>query len=321
MRILLTGGAGFIGSHIAERLLEQGHEVVIVDNLSTGSKDNLSPIFSSDKYLGKFKFYPFSITNKEVLEELFAAEKFDIINHHAAQVDVRKSVLDPVFDAQVNVIGSLNLLILACKYKVRKFIYASTGGALYGEAQYLPVDECHPINPKAPYGVSKYVCEKYLELYNRLYGLPFVALRYGNVYGPRQNPLGENGVNAIFIGKMLRGETPTIFGTGDQLRDYVYIDDVVEANILAMESDFSGSFNIGTGEGISVNRIYQELQTILSFTKPAIYAPARPGEVEKIYLNSEKANSTFGWQPRVSFSEGLARTVEWFRTHPERYLI
>jgi UDP-glucose 4-epimerase len=227
MKILVTGGAGFIGSHVVDAYLELGHEVVVVDNLSSGSIENLNP---------KAKFYKMDIRDSDI-EDLFKNEKPDIVNHHAAQMDVRKSVEDPIYDADVNIIGSLNLLQNCIRYGVKKFIFASTGGAIYGEQDYFPADEEHPTRPLSPYGVAKLTVEKYLYFYKEVHGLNYVVLRYANIYGPRQNPHGEAGVVAIFTSKMLKGEQPVINGDGFQTRDYTFVGDVVRANVLALNYD------------------------------------------------------------------------------------
>jgi UDP-glucose 4-epimerase len=304
MKILVTGGAGFIGSNLVDALIKEKHKVVIVDDLSTGFEKNINP---------QAKFYLADIADAKMMKRIFELEKPEIINHHAAQIDVRKSVEEPIFDAQVNVIGSINLIQQAVAHKVRKFIYISTGGAIYGEPQFLPVTEDHPINPECNYGITKHTVEHYLYLYNLLYGIKYTTLRYPNVYGPRQNPLGEAGVNAIFIHQMLSGITPTIFGDGEQLRDYVFIEDIVQANILALDKGDNSAYNIGTGIGTSVNQIYRELQKIIGFQHEPKYAPPRQGEIYKIYLNADKARRELDWNPRVSFAEGLMHTVEWHK--------
>ena len=228
-------------------------------------------------------------------------------------MDVRRSVQDPIFDAESNIVGSLNLILHSVKYGVKKFIYASTGGAVYGEPQYLPVREDHPINPISQYGISKHTVEHYLHLYSLHSGFKYVVLRYPNVFGPRQNPKGEAGVNAIFIGLMLNGERPSIFGDGEQLRDYVFVSDVVEANLLALMNGENQVYNIGSGVGISVNAIYSKLSDLLGFKEKAVYAQPRKGEIFKIYLDSSKARNELGWKPAMKFDEGLATTLAWFR--------
>ncbi len=308
-KILVTGGAGFIGSNVVDRLIKEGHKVVVVDDLSTGFKRNLNK---------QAKFYEIDIRDRG-MENIFKKEKFDYVIHHAAQMDVRRSTKEPEFDAEVNILGSLNLILNSQKYGVKKFIYASTGGAIYGEAKYLPADEKHSVNPLSQYGISKHTVEHYLYLYKALYGLNYTVLRYPNVFGPRQNPeINEAGVNSIFIGLMLKGKIPTIFGDGEQLRDYTYVDDVVEANLLAIEKGTNEILNIGTGVGVSVNQIFEMLAKILDFKEKAIYAAPREGEIQRIYLDAAKAGDVLGWRPKVSFEEGLKRTVEWWRKQEER---
>jgi UDP-glucose 4-epimerase len=304
MKILVTGGAGFIGSHVVDRYISEGHEVAVVDNLSTGFRENLNP---------KAKFYEADICNAKGIEEIFQREHPEVLNHHAAQMDVRHSVDDPVFDATTNILGSLNLILASVKYQVRKFIYISTGGAIYGEPKYLPVDESHPINPESQYGISKHTVEHYLYLYSHQSGLTYTILRYPNVYGPRQNPKGEAGVIAIFIGKMLEGVTPTIFGSGEAVRDYVHVSDIVQANFLALTKGNNDFFNIGSGIGTTVNEIYRLLSRAVSFRAPANYAPPRTGEIQKIYLNAEKAKRELGWTSQLSLERGLRVTLEWVK--------
>lgn len=303
MKIIVTGGAGFIGSNVVDGFLKEGYQVVIIDNLSTGLERNINP---------QAKFYCADIRDRDAIRQIFEEERPDYVDHHAAQIDVRKSTDDPIFDAECNIFGSLNIITNAIRTGVRKIIYSSTGGAVYGEPEYLPVDEHHPIKPECQYGISKHTVEHYLYLYSLHYGIRYTALRYSNVYGPRQNPFGEAGVNAIFIGKMAGGEIPTIFGDGEQLRDYIYVDDVVRANILAIEKGDNQILNIGSGSGISVNQVYAELSEIFSFPYLPQYAPPRTGEIQRIYLDNTKARQEMGWQPTIEFREGLKRTVEWF---------
>jgi len=310
LKVLVTGGAGFIGSQVADRLIEEGHEVAIVDNLSTGFRENIHP---------RAKLYEADIRDASRLREIFDAERPECVNHHAAQIDVRRSVEDPEFDARTNILGSLDLLTHAVRTGVRKFIYVSTGGAVYGEPEYFPVDEDHPIRPEAPYGVSKHTVEHYLFLHSLHYKLAYTVLRYANVYGPRQNPNGEAGVNAIFIGSMLQGSTPTIFGDGEQVRDYVYVGDVVEANMRALESGDGRAFNIGSGVGTTVNEVYSKIADIIGFPRPPNYAPPRTGELQKIYLDVSRAGRELGWTPQVKFRDGLARTVEWFKARRDKF--
>jgi len=304
LKVLVTGGAGFIGSHVVDALVEAGHEVVIVDDLSTGRASNINP---------RARFYQMDIRDPH-LSEVFEQERFDIVNHHAAQMDVRKSVADPLFDADVNIRGSLNLLECARKSGVRKIVYISTGGAVYGEPEYLPCDEAHPVNPICPYGASKHTVEHYLYMYRVLHGLAYAVLRYPNVYGPRQDPNGEAGVVAIFIGQMLAGKQPTIFGSGEQERDFVYVGDCARANLLAMEDHVQGIFNIGSGRGTTINQIYALLSEITGYRRPPVYGPPRAGETFRIFLDATKARREMGWAPQVSLEEGLRRTVAYFRT-------
>jgi UDP-glucose 4-epimerase len=302
VRILVTGGAGFIGSHVVDRYVALGHDVAVFDNLSSGFREFVHPAA---------RFIHADLTDADAVEAAVAATGPEIVNHHAAQIDVRRSVSDPVFDATTNILGGLRLLEACTRHGVRKFVYASTGGALYGEGRSLPATEEHPVNPEAPYGVSKHTLEHYLYLWKLLHGLDYTVLRYPNVYGPRQNPHGEAGVNAIFIGLMLHGKPPRIFGTGEQVRDYLYVDDVVEGNVLALERGSGEMVNLGTGVGTSVNDIVRELKRIIGFPGEAIHEAARPGEIQRIYLDATRAKQVLGWGPRVEFSEGLRRTVEW----------
>ena len=301
--VLVTGGAGFIGSHLVDRLLSLDHKVVVIDNLSTGKLKNLNPAAT---------FHHLDITQPSVTE-VFTREQPDVVFHLAAQISVSESTKDPFHDSNVNVFGTLRLLEAARRCGIEKFIYSSTGGALYGEPETDPCTEEHPILPVSPYGMSKYVAELYLDLYHRLYQINFTTLRYGNVYGPRQESGGEAGVVAIFTQAMLEGKQPQIYGDGDQARDFVFVDDVVEANLLAMTKGDGGAFNIGTGEKTSVNHIFESLQSIIKYRWGAEHGPARQGEVYKISLDSSKAASALGWTPQVGMEEGLIQTVEFFR--------
>jgi UDP-glucose 4-epimerase len=303
MKVLVTGGAGFIGSHVVDAYLEQGHQVVVVDDLSTGKRENVD---------SRARLYAVDIRDEE-LEEVFAVEKPDIVNHHAAKASVRESMIEPVLYADVNVLGSLNLLEQSRKHEVRKFIYISTGGAVYGEPEYLPADEAHPIHPLDPYGVSKAGFEHYLPLYRTHYGLPFTVLRYANVYGPRQDPLGEAGVVAIFTGQMLAGEQAVINGSGEQERDFVYVGDAARANVLSLDRGDGGIYNIGTGIGTSINEIFAELKGATGYDLPEVHGPPKAGEVFKVYLGVDKAARELDWQPVVNLRKGLDLTVEYFR--------
>lgn len=302
-RALVTGGAGFIGSHLVDRLVELGHHVVVVDNLSTGRLHNLNTAAT---------FSHMDISTPAI-DSLFDKEHPEVIFHHAAQASVIASVQDPVRDAEVNVLGSLRLIDNALKHGTEKFVFASTGGAIYGDPKYLPCDEEHPIAPLSPYGLSKYVVEQYLDLLHQTRGLNYTALRYANVYGPRQDPQGEAGVVAIFTRLMLEGERPKIFGTGEQERDFVYVSDVVEANLVAANAPSGRVYNIGTGVGTSVNGIFQMLKEALKYRWKPDYEPARPGEVFKISLDISRAREELGWTPSVSLEEGLNLTLEHFK--------
>lgn len=299
-KILVTGGAGFIGSHVVDLFLAQGYEVVVLDDLSSGRRSNLNP---------KATFYQLDIRSPEV-RDVFAAERPDYVSHHAAQAEVRRSVAEPLFDAQVNILGSLNLLECAREFNVKHFVYISSGGAAYGEPETLPCREDHPVNPICPYGASKHTVEHYLYMYCANYGLNYTVLRYANVFGPRQNPLGEAGVVAIFAGKMLAGESPMIYGDGEQTRDFVYVGDCAYANYLAVTvSHQPGIYNIGWGRPTSINEIFFALAKITGYDRPIQYGPAQLGDIRHIYLDATKANRGFGWKPTLTLEEGLEKTV------------
>lgn len=303
MKVLVTGGAGFIGSHVVDCYLENGFDVVIVDDLSTGRRSNLNP---------QAKFYEIDIRSPQ-LEQIFLDEKPDFINHHAAQMNVRRSVVEPLFDADVNILGSLNLIECAKRHQVKRFIYISTGGAVYGEPVYLPCDESHPVNPICQYGASKHTVEHYLFMYHYNYGLNYNVIRYPNVYGPRQDPHGEAGVIAIFTGQMLSGEQTVINGDGNQERDFVYVGDCANANLLATTSEHANTiYNLGCGRGSSVNQIHDLLKKITRYDKSPEYGPGKLGETRKIYLDAAKANKELGWKPLVSLEDGLSLTVKYF---------
>jgi UDP-glucose 4-epimerase len=304
MRVLVTGGAGFIGSHVAERFVELGHEVAVFDDLSSGFREFVH---------SRARFIPGDLRDADLVDRCLAEFRPEVVDHHAAQIDVRRSVDDPRHDAAVNILGTLGLLQGCVRHGVRKVVYASTGGAIYGEGRQLPATEEHPVNPESPYGVSKHTVEHYLYLWKLLYGLDYTSLRYPNVYGPRQNPHGEAGVNAIFIGRMLEGKAPRIFGDGTAVRDYLYVADVVEANRLALERGSGEILNLGTGVGTSVNDIVRELAAILDFREPPVHEAARAGEIQRIYLDASRAGRVLGWKPTVGFAEGLRRTVDYFR--------
>lgn len=303
MNILVTGGAGFIGSHVADAYLKASHSVLVVDDLSSGIEENVPR---------DARFFPVDIRDDAALAEVFQKQRIDVVNHHAAQMDVRKSVDDPVFDASVNIIGTLNLLELSLRHRVRKFIFASTGGAIYGEQERFPADEQHPLRPLSPYGIAKSSVERYLHYYHEIHGLSSVSLRYSNVYGPRQNPCGEAGVVAIFTERMLKGEQPIVHGDGLQTRDYVYVGDAVRANILALEYPHTDVFNIGTGVETDVNTIYQKLKSLTNARCAEKHGPPKKGEQLRSVLSYEKIRTTLGWSPEVDIDEGLRRTVAFF---------
>lgn len=334
--VLVTGGAGFIGSHIVDLLIKNNYGVVIVDDLSSGREENINQ---------KAKFYKLNITDQKGLAEVFKKEKPDYVCHEAAQISVSFSVRDPLFDAQTNILGSLNLLkCCLLNHQVKGIVFASSGGTIYGEPEHFPITEDYPFSPQSPYGISKVTVEHYLDFYQKNYHLPYVALRYGNVYGPRQDPYGEAGVIAIFIEKMLKGEIPTINGDGEYIRDYIYVEDVAQANLLALknmvklskvvremekarekekeeaeteteakpEIKFNG-LNLGAGEGVSVNEIFSLLKEIIKFPHPAHYGPPRAGDLRKNILDCRLIKEVLGWQSQFDFSAGLEKTVNWFK--------
>lgn len=305
MNILVTGGAGFIGSQIADAYIKAGHNVIIADNMSTGVKEFINP---------KAKFYELDIRGEKI-SEVFENHKIDVINHHAAQIDLRKSVEDPKYDVDVNVNGSINLLQNAIKYGVKKFIFASTGGAIYGEHDYFPADEKHPTRPYAPYGINKNTIEKYLFYYNHVYGLDYVVFRYANVYGPRQNPFGECGVVAIFTDKMLKGTLPLINGDGKQTRDYVYVGDVVKANVLALNAKGPVTYNIGTSVETDVNYIFDKVNEYAGTGYKENHGPPKKGEQRRSVLSYEKIKKELGWEPDVDMAKGLELTIDYFKKH------
>lgn len=305
-RILVTGGAGFIGSHVAERLLVEGHQVAVLDNLSTGRREHVPP---------QAEFFLMDITSSEAAD-LVKSWKPDFLVHHAAQMSVRFSVADPVADARDNILGTLNLLQAAVQVPVQRVIFASTGGAIYGDAAPVPARETDSPWPDCPYGVAKLAVEHYLRFYRREFGLNFVSLRYANVYGPRQNGLGEAGVVAIFIEKFLAGQQPIINGDGRQTRDFVYVGDVVTANLLALGYPGSGIFNIGTGRETDILTIYLKLQNLTGSPLGPVHGPPKPGEQRRSALNADLARQKLGWQPTVDLDTGLARTVAAFRHRP-----
>jgi len=302
-KAIVTGGVGFIGSNLVDALIKEGHQVTIIDDLSTGRKENLNP---------RAKFHQVDIRSV-VVDKIFEEEKPDYLFHLAAQMNVRASVEDPKFDADVNIRGGINLLQSAEKHNVKKVIFSSTGGAIYGEQNYFPADEEHPARPVSPYGVSKLSFEKYLHYFQVEYGLEYVSLRYANVYGPRQSHLGEAGVVAIFYDRLLAGREAIINGDGKQTRDYVYVDDVVRVNLRAMDYDRSDVFNIGTGVETDVNAIFEMVRQQSGSTQEEKHGPAMPGEQKRSVITFEKAQKNLGWRPKVTLKEGLRLTGEYFK--------
>jgi UDP-glucose 4-epimerase len=306
LKVLVTGGAGFIGSHVADRLLADGHEVVIVDDLSTGHVEHLP---------ARARFYQMDV-HSPWLDEFFKIERPEAVVHLAAQASVRRSVEDPVFDASVNVLGSAALLQASVDHSVRRFLFASTGGAIYGDTDQIPTPEDAPALPASPYGASKLAAEVYLRTFHSLYGLSYAALRYANVYGPRQDPHGEAGVVAIFTQRLLRGEKARINGDGKQTRDFVYVGDVADANARALASEAVGAFNVGTSIETDINRIFALLQRLTGSDQPEEHAPSLPGEQRRSVVDPRKIEKVMGWKPRTSLEAGLSATVQYFRGAP-----
>lgn len=301
MNILVTGGAGFIGSNIVDRLIMLGHNVIIIDNLSTGKIENINP---------NAKFYKKDITSP-LMKEVFINENITHVIHHAAQIDVKLSVTNPVFDARNNILGTLNLLENCCKYGVEKVIYASSA-AVYGEPEYLPVDEEHPVKAVSPYGISKLTAEHYLEMYKRLYSLDYTVLRYANVYGPRQDPMGEGGVVPIFVDWMLTGQRPIIHGDGEQTRDFIYVVDIVDTNLKALEAGDNHIINVSCKQNYSINYLYKTINQILGTKIKPIYREERKGDIRHSYLDNKKAKKILDWKPEFDLCSGLIQTIIYY---------
>jgi UDP-glucose 4-epimerase len=306
MKVLVTGGAGFIGSNLADRLIEEGHEVVILDDLSTGKRHNVP---------GAANLYQMDLDSRW-LDRLMEREKPDAVCHLAAQISVRRSVEDPHFDARVNVMGSIGLLMASRAAGVKRFLFASTGGAIYGDADVIPTPETYPAAPLSPYGAAKLSVEHYLHLYREMDGFSSAALRFANVYGPRQDPHGEAGVVAIFSRSLLAGDVPVINGDGTQTRDYVYVGDVVSAFALALRSDAVGSFNVGTGRETSVNELFEVVARAAGSRAEPKHGPAKPGEQKRSCLDLSHSAEVLGWSPKVTLEEGIPLTVDYFRSEP-----
>ncbi len=306
-KILVTGGAGFIGSHVSDAFREAGHEVHVMDDFSSGREENVPE---------GAVVHRMDIRSEEAAA-VMARERFGVLCHHAAQMDVRRSVADPSYDAQVNILGFLNLMEAGRENGLEKVLFASTGGAIYGEPDYTPQDELHPLRPLSPYGITKLCTEKYLFYYKEQYGIKYVALRYANVYGPRQNPHGEAGVVAIFTERMLQGKQPFINGDGLQTRDYVFVGDVVRANLAALEYDASGIFNVGTGIETNVVELFRTIRDLIDPSIPEEHAPGKPGEQRRSVLGYDLAKRVLGWSPTVSLKDGIRQTVAWFRARAE----
>ncbi len=304
MKILVTGGAGFIGSHVVDRLVQEGHELVVVDNLSTGKRKNINRAA---------EFYKVDITTPS-LERVFRKERPALVIHLAAQMNVRRSVAEPTYDANINILGTLNLLDHAVKAGARKVIFASSGGAIYGEQEQFPAPETHQTMPLSPYGISKLAGEHYLRYYRQASGIQTVSLRFANVYGPRQDPEGEAGVVSVFAQKLLHGEQPIINGNGRQTRDFIFVDDIVEAHLAVMGKDAEGTYNVGTGDETTVNQLFRLLADLINPACKEVHGPAKRGEQLRSVVDASKLKRELGWDTRTSLKEGLARTVEYFRS-------
>ncbi len=305
MKILVTGGAGFIGSHVVDALIFDGHEVVIIDDLSSGKKHHIHT---------KAKFYQADI-REPIIEDIFEKEQIDVVNHHAAQISVRDSVWHPLHDADINIIGLLNILNISKKFHIKKFVFASSGGTIYGDANIVPTPENYtPLLPLSPYGIAKLAGEYYLSFYNQTFNLDFIALRYSNVYGPRQDAHGEAGVVAIFTQKFLSGDQPIINGDGKQTRDFIYVEDIARANCLAVRKSGTMTLNISTGFGTDIVTIYKKINDITGSHKEPIHGAQKPGEQRQSILLNDLARQKIAWQPKVNLDQGLKKTVEYFKS-------
>lgn len=301
MKVLVTGGCGFIGSHTVDMLVEQGHQVVVVDNLLAGDAHNLN---------SQAEFYKVDITSDE-LKNIFQKFMPEVVYHLAAQIDIQKSIKEVGFDAHINILGTINVLDCCRAYRVGKIIYASSA-AVYGNPQYLGVDELHPINPISFYGISKHTPEHYIMTYSELYGIGYTILRYSNAYGPRQDPKGEGGVISIFIDKMLKGIQPTIFGDGEQTRDFIYVRDVALANLAALKTGEGDIINVSTNTAVTVNQLFSTMRSIINFIGEPIYGPVRKGDIIHSYLDNDKALRVLSWKPQFTIEEGLRETMEYY---------
>lgn len=310
MRILVTGGAGFIGSHVVDAYILAGHEVGVLDNFSTGREDNVSSAAS---------VYRVDVRDHDAVEKAFASFRPEVVNHHAAQSEVPRSVADPVYDAHVNILGGLNVLKACVDHGIRKIVFSSTGGALYGEPDVVPADEDHPVRPLSPYGTSKLAFEQYLGTFRRTFGVDYTVLRYANIYGARQDFHAEEGrVVAIFAGRMLAGRPVTIDGTGEQSRDMLHVGDVATANLFALDKGSGGTFHVSTGIPVTVNDLFRKLALATGYRLEPVFGPARKGDVYRIALDNGKARAALGWEPRISLEEGLSLTVDYFREQVSR---
>ena len=301
----MTGGAGFIGSHVVDAYIAAGHEVAVLDNLSTGREENVNE---------DAKLHRVDVRDLDQVQTAVAAFKPEVVNHHAAQSEVPKSVADPGYDAQVNVVGGLNVLRASVDNGVRKVVFSSTGGALYGEPDIVPADEDHPIRPLSPYGTSKYAFEQYLGTFERTFGLTFTTLRYANIYGARQDFFAEEGrVVAIFAGRMIEGKPVTIDGDGSQSRDMLHVGDVAVANIAALDRGDGGTYHISTGIPVTINDLFRKLALLTEYKLEPRFGPPRKGDVYRIALDNSRARQDLGWEPRIQLEEGLQLTVDYFR--------